>query len=144
MHWANFWISYEALPERNCISIVRGSHRGKLYNGTAYTDPNDPTKPLHPDSDLPRLPDIDSELARDPKSWDVVSWETTPGDVIVFHPFALHGGAPVDAATPDRHTIVLRFFGDDAVYSSLPNTDWAMLDHQIDGSPFRGKFPQLR
>lgn len=156
-HWANFWISFEPLPKQNSISIVRGSHRGKLYNGTSYSDPNDPTKPLHPDSDLPRLPDIDADLARDPASWDLVSWETEPGDVIVFDPACLHGRAPLDAATPERHTLVMRFFGDDAVFSNLPNTTtensyagvghapWAYLDSQVDGAPFRSKrHPQLR
>lgn len=157
-HWANFWISFEPLPAKNSISIVRGSHRGKLYNGTAYEDAYDPTRPLHPDSDLPQLPDIDADIARDPTSWDLLSFATEPGDVIVFHPGSLHGGAPVDAATPDRRTLVMRFFGDDAVYSPLPDTTppdldlpgvghekWAYLDSQVDGAPFRSRMhPQVR
>jgi hypothetical protein len=38
-----------------------------------------------------------------------------------FHPGALHGGAPVDAAFPERHTLVFRFFGDDATFRPLPD-----------------------
>jgi hypothetical protein len=38
----------------------------------------------------------------------------------VVHPGALHGGAPVDATFPERHTLVFRFFGDDATFRPLP------------------------
>ena len=157
-HWLNFWISFEPLPKRNCISIVRGSHRGKKYNGASYRDPDDPTDPLYRDSDLPRLPNIEADLARDPASWDLVSWETQPGDVIVFHPGCLHGGAPVDAGTPERNTLVVRFFGDNAVNKPLPgpaysgsmemeenDEAWSHLESRIDGAPFRSPvYPKLR
>ena len=143
-HWVNLWISFEHLPAHNSIGVVRGSHLGKLYNGAAYTDAYDMTKPLHPDSDYERLPDIDADLERDPDAWDVVSFETRPRDIVVFHPYCLHGRAPIDARTPNRHTLVLRFFGDDATYSALPNTDWAHLESQVTGAPFRSSwFVQL-
>jgi hypothetical protein len=38
----------------------------------------------------------------------------------VIHPGSLHGGAPVDASFPDRHTIVFRFVGDDATFRAPP------------------------
>ncbi|MBV4458525.1 phytanoyl-CoA dioxygenase family protein [Pseudomonas sp. COR58] len=77
-HWGNAWISFESVPKRNALEIVRGSHRGPRYDGTTFRDPDDPTQPLH-------------------------------------------GGAPVDAAFPDRHTFVFRFFGDDATFQPLPS-----------------------
>ena len=111
---------------------------------SGYSDPDNPTKPLHRDSDLPILPDIEANLARDPASWDVVSWDTEPGDVIVVHPCALHGRAPVDTATPERNTLVLRFFGDDATYPSLP-MESRLADDPTDGAPFRSsRAHQLR
>ena len=143
-HWVNLWISFEPLPARNSIALVRGSHRGPRYNGPSYRDPEDPTHPLYRDADLPRLPNVEADLARDAAAWDVISWDTEPGDVIVFHPCALHGGAPVDAATPERNTLVLRFFGDDATYRSLPR-ETGLVDDPTDGAPFRGRrFRQLR
>jgi hypothetical protein len=136
-HWANMWISFEPLPAHNSIATVRGSHNGKLYNGAAYQDANNPTQPLHPDSDYERLPDISADLQRDANSWDIATYDTEPGDVVVFHPFTLHGGAPVDRVTPNRHTLVLRFFGDDATYHELPNIDWPSVEDQTTGAPFR-------
>ena len=122
-HWANAWISFEALPKRNSLEVVRGSHRGTLYNGATFKNPDDPTEPLWPGDVLPRLPDIEAERARDPDAYDIVSWATEPGDVLIVHPGSLHGGAPVDEDCPDRHTLVLRFFGDDATFRPLPDTN---------------------
>jgi ectoine hydroxylase-related dioxygenase (phytanoyl-CoA dioxygenase family) len=155
-HWANLWISFEPLPKANTIEVVRGSHRGITYDGTTFTDPNDPTKPLHGGDAWPRLPDIESDRKADPASWDVLSYGTEPGDVIMLHPHCLHGGAPVDANCPNRHTLVLRFFGDDATFRSLPEYSRAgyprqgilfadELAHLKDGAPFRSPtFLQIR
>ena len=125
MHLANAWISFEAVPKRNALEIVRGSHRGTRYDGTTFRDPNYPTEPLHGGDALPRLPDIETERRLDPEAYDILSWATEPGDVVAVHPGALHGGAPVDTAFPERHTLVLRFFGDDATFHPLPENSAA-------------------
>ncbi|HEY2884668.1 MAG TPA: phytanoyl-CoA dioxygenase family protein [Rhizomicrobium sp.] len=120
MHWGNAWISFEPVPKSNALEIVRSSHLGTRYDGPTFRDPNDPTDPLHGGDALPRLPDIEAERKANPGAWDVMSWATEPGDVVVLHPNSLHGGAPVDAAFPNRHTIVFRFFGDDSTFHPLP------------------------
>lgn len=119
-HWANAWVSFEQLPERNALEVVRGSNHGPRYNGTTFANPEDPTEPLFKGDPWPRLPDIEAERAAKPDAYDIVSFASEPGDVLLLHPGALHGGAPVDAECPDRHTIVFRFFGDDATFLPLP------------------------
>jgi hypothetical protein len=104
------WISLDALPKAHCLEFVRGSHKGTLYNGSAFAAADD-TAPLYRHSALPRLPDIQAE--RD--AFDIVSWDVTPGDVIVFHLGALHGGAGT-APGLRRRTISMRFMGPDVVY----------------------------
>jgi ectoine hydroxylase-related dioxygenase (phytanoyl-CoA dioxygenase family) len=155
-HFVNVWISFESLPKANSIEVVRGSHHGIRYDGTAYNDPNDPTKPLHGGDALPRLPDIEAQRKANPNAWNVLSWPVEPGDVIMFHPGCLHGGAPVDASCPNRHTLVLRFFGDDARFRPLPKNSasnyaeagvlfLSELAYLKDGDPFRAPcFQQLR
>ncbi|HLZ82478.1 MAG TPA: phytanoyl-CoA dioxygenase family protein [Caulobacteraceae bacterium] len=101
------WISLDPLPRQACLEFVRGSHRGVLYNGSAFADDDD-TVPLYKHSPLPRLPDI--QARRD--DFDIVSWDVTPGDVIVFHLGMLHGGAGT-AAGMRRRTISMRFLGPD-------------------------------
>lgn len=122
-HWGNAWISFHQLPAANSLQVVRRSWNGIEYDGASFADPDDPTDPLHNDGVLPRLPHIDQDLAEDPNAWDLVSFDVTPGDVVFLHPRSIHGGAHVDARTPNRHTLVLRFFGDDATFRELPRTN---------------------
>lgn len=147
-HWGNAWISFDAVPKRNALEIIRGSHRGPRYDGTTFTNPDDPTQPLHGNGALPRLPDIEAQRREDPQAYDILSWATEPGDVVLLHPGSLHGGAPVDEDFPSRRTFVFRFFGDDATFSPLPAHSDAgyppqgvlfskQLEHLVAGAPFR-------
>jgi len=149
-HLANIWISFESLPRENSLEIVRGSHRGIQYDGAAYLDPSDPTRPVWGDGTFPRLPDIEADRKKNPASWDVISWALEPGDALVFHSGALHGGAPVSPACPTRHTLVLRFFGDKLFYRPLPNTkpdyptDIREYSSLMPGAPYRSsRYTQL-
>ena len=108
---AVMWIPFEPLAKENSLELVRGSHRGPLYNGSRF-DVADDTAPIYPEQVLPRLPNIEADRAQ----WDIVSWAMVPGDVLVFHPAMLHGGAPTDS-NQRRRTLSLRFFGTDAVYA---------------------------
>ncbi len=82
------WISLDLLPKEHCLEFVRGSHKGVLYNGSAFAA-HDDTAPFYKHSQLPRLPDIQAGR----EAFDIVSWDLEPGDVIVFHLGVLHGGA---------------------------------------------------
>jgi ectoine hydroxylase-related dioxygenase (phytanoyl-CoA dioxygenase family) len=141
MHWANAWISFESVPKANALEIIRGSHRGPRYDGTTFASPDDPTDPLHGGNSLPQLPDIEAERRANPEAYDVLSWATEPGDVLVLHPNSLHGGAPVDAAFPDRHTLVFRFFGDDATFHPLP--DVSRSGYARNGVLFKSEMAKL-
>jgi ectoine hydroxylase-related dioxygenase (phytanoyl-CoA dioxygenase family) len=144
------WITFERVAKENSLELVRGSHRGILYNGSRF-DPDDDTAPLYEEGTLPRLPNIEGERAK----WDIVSWAVEPGDVLVFHPAMLHGGAPTNPSNR-RRTLSLRFFGDDAVYTprvagksgatepaipdnpDLPRSVFAKLPERLSpGDPFR-------
>jgi len=109
-HLAVAWIAFDPVAQPDSLEFVRGSHRGVLYNGSRF-ELGDDTAPLHPGSPLPRLPDIEADRA----AWDIVSWAVGPGDVILFHPAMLHGGAPTRPGNR-RRTLTLRFFGDEAFY----------------------------
>lgn len=153
-HMANIWISFETLPAKNALEVIKGSHVGITYDGAAFMDPEDPTRPVWGAEHYPPLPGIEAEREKDPTSWDVLSWDVAPGDAIVLHSGALHGGAPVDKECPTRNTLVLRFFGDDVRYRPHPKatSDFFMdLSPQFEvgslkaGDLFRGEhFFQLR
>lgn len=144
-HWGNAWISFDPVPKANSLEIVKGSHRGIYYDGPIFVDPENPTEPLHGANAVPfrpRLPDIDAELAHDPGAYEILSWNIEPGDVVLLHPHSLHGGAHVDASFPERHTLVLRFFGDDATYFPLPENSGAGIPPQ--GSLFLDEMVKLK
>jgi ectoine hydroxylase-related dioxygenase (phytanoyl-CoA dioxygenase family) len=148
-HIAVMWITFEPVAKADSLEFVRRSHRGPLYDGSRF-DPNDDTAPIYGDGSLPRLPNI--EAARD--RFDIVSWEVEPGDVLIFHPAMLHGGAPTHAGRR-RRTLSLRFFGDDAVFVKRPGGRAApesstsimgdLYSKLSPGQPFRHPgFPKVR
>jgi ectoine hydroxylase-related dioxygenase (phytanoyl-CoA dioxygenase family) len=140
-HLAVAWITFDTVPAADSLEFVRGSHRQTLYNTSAF-DPDDETAPLY--DGLPRLPDIEADRAR----FDIVSFPIQPGDVVVFHPAMLHGGAPTHAGSR-RRTLTLRFFGRDATYVERPGKGVAPMveglhDRLVAGAPFRDHaFPEL-
>lgn len=109
-HLAVAWVTFDPVAKADSLEFVRGSHRGQLYNGSRF-ELGDDTAPLHPKASLPRLPDIEADRG----AWDLVSWAVEPGDLIVFHPAMLHGGAPTHPGQR-RRTLTLRFFGEQSVY----------------------------
>ena len=111
---AVMWISFDPVAREDSLEFVRGSHRGVLYDGSRF-DPADDTAPLYGGEAMPRLPNIEGDRSR----WDIVSFGVEPGDVIVFHPATLHGGAPTHRGNR-RRTLSLRFFGDDARFVLRP------------------------
>ena len=142
-HLAVAWITFDAVAKADSMEFVRGSHRGRLYNGSRF-DIDDDTLPTHPNSSLPRLPDIEAERDR----WDIVSWAVEPGDLIVFHPAMLHGGAPTHPGQR-RRTLTLRFFGEKAVYDPREGGAGPRVsgfhERMKAGDPFRdAAFLQLR
>jgi hypothetical protein len=111
------WVSLDPLPKEHCLEFVRGSHKGTLYNGSAFFADDD-TAPLYKQSRLPRLPDIQGK--RD--DFDILSWELAPGDLIVFHLGILHGGGGTVPGMR-RRTISLRFLGPNVMFDGRPRDE---------------------
>ncbi len=121
-HLATAWFNLDPVARQQSLEFVPGSHRGPLFNPTAF-DPWDRAAAMYADEAWPCLPDIDAQ--RD--AWSIVSWHIEPGDIVVFHPAILHGGAPTCAGTR-RRTISLRFFGDQAFCAARPEGGVAEVD----------------
>lgn len=143
---ASMWISLDPLPAEECLEYVRGSHRGPMFDGFSPARvTEDPTLP-HYGQDLPRLPDVEAD--RD--AFDIVSWDISPGDVIVAHPSVLHGGGPTGPASR-RRALTVRCYGADIVYAerpptrpTVPLTPGLSLTHEP-GDPLRSPwYPRLR
>jgi ectoine hydroxylase-related dioxygenase (phytanoyl-CoA dioxygenase family) len=142
-HLIAFWISFESIPAQAGLEFVRGSHRGPLYN-TSRFDPTDATLPIFESDTVPSLPDIEADRS----AWDILSFDAEAGDVIAFHTSTLHGGGAVDPTTPERRTLTLRFFGDDAISESRPGQAgpfYSDIRSLQPGEPFRhARVPLVR
>lgn len=132
-HLAVVWLNLDAVSNTDSLELVGGSHRGPLYNPTAF-DAKDASAAMFAHHVWPPLPDIESDRSL----WKILSWAIEPGDIVIFHPGTLHGGA----ATRDgirRRTISLRFFGDEAYCAARPEMGIAPTDRlrhdRGDGDP---------
>ena len=129
-HWANFWIPLVEMTKEQSVRIVRGSHKGIMYDGSTF-NPKDPTEPLWGAAgNFPRLPDITADLEKDPSSWDIAGFDVAPGDLVILHPHSIHSGGKNDDTLAIRRNLVLHFFGDKSYYSGhLPDAP-GMYDHK--------------
>lgn len=114
---ASMWITIDPIPKAECLEFVPGSHRAIMYDGFNPSEAaRDPTVPFY-GKDLPRLPDIEAERDK----WPIVSWDITPGDVVLLHPGVLHGGGHTTEGRR-RRTLSVRLYGEDIVYAERPST----------------------
>lgn len=105
------WLTLDPLPKQYTLEVVSGSHKGPLYNAVNGKKPTE----MGFDVGGERTPLIEKNRA----AYDIVSFDHEPGDMLVFHPQMLHGGAPMVAGM-QRRTMTLNVFGPEMKYQSRP------------------------
>lgn len=108
--FANIWFSLdETTRDTGSLRLVRGSHLGPWYAPGHIGE--DRRAAFEHDRYLwtgGPLPDVDAA----PDRFPVETVETSPGDVVMFHPSMLHQGRGKPVGGP-RRTFTARLFGDD-------------------------------
>ena len=148
---ATMWIALDPLTEAETLEVVAGSHKYPLCQANVaesgefirQAEKRGGKKPLPKRANAPLLPDIQSEREK----WPIISWASQPGDVLIFHPTALHGGGEMRDGGR-RRSVSMRFFGDDARYverSTPPDPPFPGVAEALSpGDPVRHPwFPQL-
>ena len=123
------------LDQRNLdnggLRWVKGSHKwGRLFEPELF----DGHATTAVDTEQDPLPDIDN----DPSNYNIVSFETEPGDCIVSHSLALHAGGANPTAYP-RRAIAYHCYGDNARFKSIPPSQGFEDSRDLglkDGDPF--------
>lgn len=105
------WISLDPLDKEFSLELVRGTHKGALHNAV---NPKKPTEVFF-DVGGPPIPDVEAERDK----FDIVSFRSEPGDMLVFHPQMLHGGAPM-VTGQRRRTMTINVFGPEMRYKPRP------------------------
>ena len=123
------------------LRFVAGSNQGPRYR--PYVAPSRAAN-LEADSryfEGGEQPDVDAH----PDKFRVASYDTKPGDVVFFHPRALHGAF---GSAPDypRRTFSIRFLGDDVRWEPKKSVmyDWLAQIRLNPGDPIADEhFPLL-
>jgi len=113
--WCVAWVPLTPLAAADSLRVVAGSHLGPLHLPQDFGAGD-----FVIDSEaLPPVPDIDAQ----PDRYRILAWDMEPGDVLVFHPRALHGNTGNRAPYRSRR-LSLRWVAEDAVYVEKP-LPWA-------------------
>ena len=105
------WIPLDPTSRSNgTLQYVRGSHlSGDIFAPNVLF-----AQTFATNAEGQRLPDIEAN----PDEYDIVSFETEPGDVIVHHVHTVHG-ADGNMSDSDRRAMSFRYCGDDIRYLNL-------------------------
>lgn len=109
------WIGFDSTTlENGGMKWIRGSHKwGKVFDPVPFD--GTVTKDIYPGRE--QAPDIDAN----PNEFDIVHFDTEPGDCIVDHSLILHSAGPNITDRP-RRAITYALYGDDARYDDIPPT----------------------
>lgn len=105
----SFWVSLDHVTrDSGAVEYIRGSHRwGKWYEAVSF-NPNR----SYASGEFEPLPDIETHR----EDYDIVCFDTRPGDVVVQHLLTLHH-AQGNTTDRRRRAVAVRYCGDDASYA---------------------------
>jgi len=116
--WQNIstWIPLDFVTiESGAVEYVRGSHRWGIRSEAHV--PGKSLKDIAGQSDGgDELPDIEQNR----KSYDIIHFDTEPGDCVMHHWLTIHG-APENKSDRRRRALCHRIAGDDSVYKIRRN-----------------------
>lgn len=115
----SIWVALDPVTiDTGAVQYARGSHlENFLYAPRAFSQDSGFAQ-LYAGMNLPECPSEDAIRAR----YEVIAFETQPGDVIVHHPLVLHYSAGNRSTDIRRRAIAVRYLGDDAAWDARPGT----------------------
>ncbi len=105
----SFWIPVDPVRRASTLEFVAGSHLGPWLMPRTFMDHE---AKWFPEGSLADLSDIEDQRDR----FEIIGWETEPGDVIAFNMLTLHGAGGVDSDVR-RRVFSARYLGDDMVHA---------------------------
>ena len=110
------WVSPDTVSEDSgAMQYVRGSHRwGTFFKPNTFVGQSalSDLGLAEEDDEQVHLPDIEGN----PDEYDIVTYPSEPGDVIVHHSNLIHGAGPNYTSDQRRRAVSLRYTGDDVLY----------------------------
>lgn len=128
------WIPLDSATKTSgTMQYVRGSH---LWNETYAPNVFIAQTPFF-DAEDQRLPDIEGNM----ESFDIVTVEAEPGDVIIHNVMTVHGSSGNLSRDKNRRAISFRYCGDDIRYFDRPGAieQPHISENLPDGAPLYSK-----
>lgn len=115
-HIPSVWLALTPVTrETSGVVYIAGSHKwGKFYRAIAPNGDSRFSDPSHEE-----CPDFHKEF--DKSSYNFLSWDMAPGDVLVHHPLAVHGAGGNHSQSQGRIGLSCRYLGGDAVWDPRGN-----------------------
>ena len=120
------WVTCDPSPSTTTVSVVRGSHLWNVVyrpvtSATEVRETQGGTRFAYGtgsdyDSRLPQIPDI--EAHRD--SFDILSWNVEPGDVLAFNGNIVHGAGGMHMHPHSRRAFATLWAGNGVRYCKRP------------------------
>ena len=108
------WVPLDPVARNVCVEFVAGSHRwGKLFTPLRF---GDHSAYSYPAGTFENIPDIDTDRG----GHEILRWDLTPGDCLVFHMRVLHRAPAGGDIATRRRAFSTRWLGDDVVYAKRP------------------------
>ena len=110
------WVSPDVVTaESGAMRYVRGSHRwpNRFRPNAFVSQVSLGALGLGEDAELDPLPDVEGS----PEAYDIVTYPSNPGDVIIHHSRLIHGSGPNYTTERRRRAISVRYAGDDVRYA---------------------------
>ncbi|WP_374943709.1 phytanoyl-CoA dioxygenase family protein [Sphingomonas sp.] len=111
------WVSPDVVTEDSgAMRYVRGSHRwGTFFKANVFvsqTSIGDLMPEASDEDNQVQLPDIEGN----PDQYDILTYPSEPGDVIVHHSNLIHGSGPNYRGDVTRRAVSFRYAGEDVRY----------------------------
>ena len=110
----SIWLPLDPVPQQACPEFVSGSHaNGKLYYPRLFLNHQNYGEGV---AGFETIPDIDQHR----NEHNLLSWELSPGDCIVFHMRTIHGAPATAGISTRRRGFSTRWVGDDVRFATRP------------------------
>ena len=132
------WVSPDVVTEDSgAMRYVRGSHQwGTFFKANVFvgqTSIGELLEGAKDEENQVQLPDIEGN----PDAYDILTYPSTPGDVIVHHSNLVHGSGPNYRSDLTRRAVSFRYAGDDVRYRfhqsapPQPHHDYELMDGDV-------------
>jgi len=118
-HIISFWVGFDKVTKNTgAVKYIKGSHKWNKFYAPATFGKNSGMSEIYKKMGLEPMPDINSNL----ESYELLSWDVNPGDIIVHHPLVIHGSSGNFSSNTRRRGLALRYIGDDVTWDDRPGT----------------------